>query len=238
MRLSEAASVVPLQVVRDADFAALGFVSHRRAALLVFLESDRFLDGLLANAHVCAVITVESLADRIPSGLGLALSDAPRRAFYLLHNHLASHTTFYWQDFPTEVAGDAAQFVDPLDVQSIADGIRCAVSEPVWAEHLRWRGLAQAAHFTWEATAAATRQHRIELNQVEAVLAIVGMGHSAAGEVEQRMLRQQPLVFRQRVGVVARVVKFQRGGRRGATDGRQQQAGCDCRHRRRLSLGC
>ncbi len=130
MRLSEAASVVPLQVVRDADFAALGFVSHRRAALLVFLESDRFLDGLLANAHVCAVITVESLADRIPSGLGLALSDAPRRAFYLLHNHLASHTTFYWQDFPTEVAGDAV--VSPAACIA-ADNVRIgrrAVIEP------------------------------------------------------------------------------------------------------------
>ncbi len=107
MRLFEASSIVPLRVLRDTDFSSLGFVSHRNKAMLVFLESERFLDGLLANHGVAAVITTPSLAGRIPSGLGLALSEAPRRDFYQLHNYLAEHTEFYWRDFPTEIAGDA-----------------------------------------------------------------------------------------------------------------------------------
>lgn len=130
MRLSEASSIVPLTVLRDAAFASLGFVTHRAAAMLVFLESERFLESLLANSGVTAVITTPLLAERIPAGLGVALSDAPRRDFYLLHNHLAEHTAFYWQDFPTEIAADAV--ISPTAYVA-ADNVRIgrrAVIEP------------------------------------------------------------------------------------------------------------
>ncbi len=112
MHLAEASSIVPLTVLRDAPFASLGFVTHRTDAMLVFLESERFLDGLLANPNVTAVITAAALADRIPAHIGVALAEAPRREFYRLHNHLAERTTFYWEDFPTEVAADAV--ISPL----------------------------------------------------------------------------------------------------------------------------
>lgn len=130
MHLSEASSIVPLTVLRNAAFASLGFVTHRAAAMLVFLESERFLESLLANPGVTAVITTPPLAERIPADLGVALSDAPRRDFYLLHNHLAEHTTFYWQDFPTEIAADAV--ISPMAYVA-ADNVRIgrrAVIEP------------------------------------------------------------------------------------------------------------
>lgn len=52
-----------------------------------------------------------------------------------------------------EVAGGAAVLVDPLDVQSIADGVRDAL-----ASHgdLRERSLERASHVTWSATADLT----------------------------------------------------------------------------------
>jgi glycosyltransferase involved in cell wall biosynthesis len=52
-----------------------------------------------------------------------------------------------------EVAGGAAELVDPLDVQSIADGIERALGR---RDELRAAGLARAPRFSWEATAAAT----------------------------------------------------------------------------------
>lgn len=107
MHLSEASSIVPLNVLRDAAFASLGFVTHRADAMLVFLESERFLDGLLANPNVSAVIATADLAERMPPHLGVAVSEFPRRDFYHLHNYLAERTSFYWQDFPTEIAADA-----------------------------------------------------------------------------------------------------------------------------------
>lgn len=56
-----------------------------------------------------------------------------------------------------EVAGDAAIFVDPLEVESIAEGLRRVLEDAVEREELRARGLANAARFTWEATALQTR---------------------------------------------------------------------------------
>jgi glycosyltransferase involved in cell wall biosynthesis len=55
-----------------------------------------------------------------------------------------------------EVAGDAALLVDPLDVQSIADGIERLVESSSLQERLRVEGQERAKHFTWERTAEQT----------------------------------------------------------------------------------
>jgi len=52
-----------------------------------------------------------------------------------------------------EVAGDAAELVDPRDVASIAAGIERALAR---RDALRAAGLARAPRFTWAATAEAT----------------------------------------------------------------------------------
>ncbi|HET6601751.1 MAG TPA: glycosyltransferase family 1 protein [Gaiella sp.] len=51
-----------------------------------------------------------------------------------------------------EVVGDAAVLFDPREPESIAGGILEALDR---ADELRQRGLARAAHFTWDATARA-----------------------------------------------------------------------------------
>jgi glycosyltransferase involved in cell wall biosynthesis len=51
-----------------------------------------------------------------------------------------------------EVTGDAAELVDPLDVDSIATGIERALSRRV---ELRAAGLERARRFGWPATADA-----------------------------------------------------------------------------------
>jgi alpha-1,3-rhamnosyl/mannosyltransferase len=54
-----------------------------------------------------------------------------------------------------EGAGAALRF-DPTDTRALADALVRVLTDPALAEALRGRGLRQAAHFTWEATAAAT----------------------------------------------------------------------------------
>ena len=54
-----------------------------------------------------------------------------------------------------EVAGGAAELVDPRDVESIAAGIERALAR---RDELRANGLARAQHFTWESSAEATVQ--------------------------------------------------------------------------------
>ncbi|MFV9503747.1 MAG: glycosyltransferase family 4 protein [Oscillochloridaceae bacterium umkhey_bin13] len=56
-----------------------------------------------------------------------------------------------------EVAGDAALLVDPHTTKAIAAGLLRLAHQPQLRAELRERGLAQAARFTWERCAEATR---------------------------------------------------------------------------------
>ncbi|MGH2597845.1 MAG: glycosyltransferase family 4 protein [Dehalococcoidia bacterium] len=55
-----------------------------------------------------------------------------------------------------EAAGDAAILVDPYNTDAIGRGIRRVIEDAPLREDLRRRGLARAATFTWERTAAQT----------------------------------------------------------------------------------
>ena len=72
-----------------------------------------------------------------------------------------------------EMAGDAAEFVDPTSVQSIANGLQRVLTDPYRQADLRENGYAQVRRFSWRATAARTWQiyamsHlRVPLDQVQ-----------------------------------------------------------------------
>jgi glycosyltransferase involved in cell wall biosynthesis len=70
-----------------------------------------------------------------------------------------------------EVVGDAALFVDPEDVDSIADGMARLLTDDALAKDLRTRGPARARLFSWDRTA----------RQVQAILRAV------TGQAEQRL---------------------------------------------------
>lgn len=55
-----------------------------------------------------------------------------------------------------EVCGDAAEYIDPTDVDSIAQGLRRVIEDRSLADELRARGQRQAERFTWSACAQAT----------------------------------------------------------------------------------
>lgn len=57
-----------------------------------------------------------------------------------------------------EIAGDAAELVDPTSVESIAAGLLRVLTDGDRREELRARGLARAASFSWVNTALQTRQ--------------------------------------------------------------------------------
>src|SRR5262249_14700553 len=57
-----------------------------------------------------------------------------------------------------EVAGDAAQLIDPTDVQSIGDGLIDVLRNDSLAAHLRARGLDRARTFSWTRTANDTER--------------------------------------------------------------------------------
>ena len=55
-----------------------------------------------------------------------------------------------------EVCGEAAEYVDPYSVDSIATGLRRVLDDPARAEELRALGSERAAGFTWR---RAAEQH-------------------------------------------------------------------------------
>jgi glycosyltransferase involved in cell wall biosynthesis len=57
-----------------------------------------------------------------------------------------------------EVTGGAALLVDPYDVESIAAGLRSVLTDAALADRLRRQGIEQARTFSWERSAARTRQ--------------------------------------------------------------------------------
>jgi glycosyltransferase involved in cell wall biosynthesis len=68
-----------------------------------------------------------------------------------------------------EVVGDAALAVDPTDELALADAIGRALTDEALRERLRTAGLAHAALFSWERTAALTLQvyHRVREGALE-----------------------------------------------------------------------
>ncbi len=55
-----------------------------------------------------------------------------------------------------EAAGDGALLVDPHDVEAMAAGLQRLLTDGALRDHLRQRGLAHAACFTWQRAAADT----------------------------------------------------------------------------------
>jgi glycosyltransferase involved in cell wall biosynthesis len=55
-----------------------------------------------------------------------------------------------------EVAGEAARYFDPYDVQDIAGALSALLSDRALAERLSAAGVAREAEFTWEKTARGT----------------------------------------------------------------------------------
>jgi glycosyltransferase involved in cell wall biosynthesis len=56
-----------------------------------------------------------------------------------------------------EILNDAALFVNPLDVNGIANAMQSLLDDPALANALRDRGLRQSKMFSWNETARKTR---------------------------------------------------------------------------------
>ncbi len=111
MKLTELAGLTPdLEVEREGTFEDLGTITHRRPAMLGYIEAEKFLKALTSNDGFACVITTRELAQRLPQHLGVAVSADPRRAFFTAHNRLAQGD-FYGAKFDSTV--DPTASIDP-----------------------------------------------------------------------------------------------------------------------------
>jgi glycosyltransferase involved in cell wall biosynthesis len=102
--------------------------------------TDLELDALYRAADAVVYVSLSE-------GFGMPLLEAMSRGTPVVSSSATSMP---------EVAGDAAILVDPMDGETIARALVRVLEDPALADDLRRRGLARAAAFSWEATAAGT----------------------------------------------------------------------------------
>jgi glycosyltransferase involved in cell wall biosynthesis len=121
----------------DEQIAALGL--QRRVIRLGYVD-DRALLWLYQN---CCAFLYPSLFE----GFGLPVVEALSQGAAVM----TSNTT----SLP-EVAGDAALFVDPIDVAAMTAAVERLVVDAALRDDLKRRAVVQAARFSWQATAEQT----------------------------------------------------------------------------------
>jgi len=102
--------------------------------------SDADLEGFYAAAQAFVYPT-------LMEGFGLPVLEAMRRAVPVACSNVSA--------LP-EIAGDAAEYFDPYDVESIAAALRRLLESPERRAALVARGSDQWQRFTWDATARKT----------------------------------------------------------------------------------
>lgn len=153
--LLRALAIMPRRASAETQLAIVGpVVATERRTLqarmqeLGVADRVRFLDWLSDDEvrlayHAASVLALPSLAE----GFGLTLLEAMRCS-----------TPCVASDLPVlhEVAGDAARFVDPTSVDSIAAGLTEVLDDERLAAELSARGLVNVARFSWRAAALET----------------------------------------------------------------------------------
>lgn len=154
IRLIEAFGRLWKAGMRSHQLVLVGQMGWKNEDLLSALEqleirdAVRFLDyvpteSLIGIYNLADVLVLPSLYE----GFGLAMLEAMACGTPVLTSNRGSLS---------EIAGDAAEFIEPTEIDSIADGLKQLLAKGDRREELRKRGLLRAAHFNWETTADQT----------------------------------------------------------------------------------
>jgi glycosyltransferase involved in cell wall biosynthesis len=98
---------------------------------------DADLPGLYANATIFILPSLDE-------GFGLPILEAMACGTMVIASRAGA--------LP-EVVGDNGLFFNPLDVDEIADTLRCGLQDSALRESLRVKGLTQAQRFSWDTSA-------------------------------------------------------------------------------------
>lgn len=123
----------------DVEQAIAGYRFAERLRRIGFVDDD-VLAGLYREADVVAIPSLYE-------GFGLPVLEALSVGAVVLTSSVSS--------LP-EVAGDAAELVDPRSIDAIADGLRRLLWDETRRSELRVLGPRRAAEFTWDRTAHLT----------------------------------------------------------------------------------
>lgn len=86
-------SYLEIDIIKDGVFNQLGMATskYENKGVLSFLTDERFLNDILSNKSIVAIITTHDIynkSETLLQNYGIALSNNPKKTFYQIHNHL------------------------------------------------------------------------------------------------------------------------------------------------------
>lgn len=103
------------QVFKDAEFDTLGILDSKvTMPFLTYIENEKYLDKLLNNPYISAVITNEELYEKYlkNKSYGCYICNNPRLVFFKLHNRLSVQNGYRRSKFTTKFGDDCE--ISPL----------------------------------------------------------------------------------------------------------------------------
>jgi len=145
-QVRQAMPEIGLVIVGKRGWRSESFYTELRA---LGLENQVIFPGFVADADLPALYSAASVFvyPSLYEGFGFPPLEAMACGTPVVTSNTSS--------LP-EVVGDAGLLVAPQDAQALTTAIQKVLSTPDLAREMRYKGLHQAAQFTWEKTAAAT----------------------------------------------------------------------------------
>lgn len=110
-----------LRLCRDADIAYVGKVPTRLENRLVPAGKKEHLDAALLETGISAFVVPEALAQAVPAGAGILLSDQPVASAMAVHEYLCDLPGVQWRDFESYIHPSAlvmpGAFIAPRNVR-------------------------------------------------------------------------------------------------------------------------
>jgi UDP-3-O-[3-hydroxymyristoyl] glucosamine N-acyltransferase len=119
IKLSELAVGVELDVVRDCDVAYVAKIPSRLDARLVFATKPSHIQEMLGQRGIAGALVPATIADLVPSELGIAIAADPLFIAMELHDKLTRREEFQWRRFATVV--DASANIHPTAIIAAND---------------------------------------------------------------------------------------------------------------------
>ena len=94
MKLSDFVSVISGELLKDAEFETLEYITGTCSKkYLTFLENKKYLNKI--NKNISCLIVTKELLDEVPDSVqGIIIAEDPRKSFIVLHNFLADNPEY------------------------------------------------------------------------------------------------------------------------------------------------
>jgi len=119
-----------LVIERDGDFLSIGRILEKKPRKLVALLDESSLSSMSVDRDISCAITTADLSDKVPRGLGLAVSAEPQKTLYKIHNRLVCDGRFYEGPFKSEI--DHGVRIHPtayVAAESVKIGKGCVIGQ-------------------------------------------------------------------------------------------------------------